>query len=176
MKSRAFTILSALSRLLGVAVVVIIVATLASGCKRTGKTVNNASVVSSAEAKIPVVKQFTRHAPSPIHYVTQREDGLMLTSKAGYFGRYILTMQLKITVDKNGNEIEHWETPRFWLNEVHEIERLPGERFSIRYRDQVEFSEEDWREFLDEGDQSAVGKLMKRDNPVPHFADAWRQG
>ena len=85
-------------------------------------------------------------------------------------------MQFKITVDKDGSRVAAWDTPRFWLNEIRDIERLPPERFSIRYGTQVEFGEKEWREFLMEGDRSEVGKQMKQGEPVPHFADAWRQG
>jgi hypothetical protein len=148
-----------------------------AGCGRSSATYQQA--VTNTVKSEPHVAAFEKLFPGSRHFITYY-TGVSGTprwnSKALIHGRYVLTMQFDVTIDRSGTQMTAASKPAYYLHEVSNVELLPDGRAFIRYKgeSQREFGLKEWSALeAAGGDLSALGLNVKRDQPVPNLAGHW---
>ncbi len=135
----------------------------------------------SGKKEIPYVPEFIRLFPNSIHfysYYTGEAGSPTWNSKAGLFGRYVLTMQIPVTFDSTRTTVKSYGAPKFYFVEMTRITPYANGSADIRYRPaaQRNFGEAEWKKFVEaNGDWSVLDIKVVKDKPVPHFDEYWKR-
>lgn len=124
--------------------------------------------------------QFEKLFPKSEHFIsyyTAIYGTPTWNSKAGIYGRYVLTMQFEIKVDRNTYKVSAMGEPKFYLDEVTSVERLKDGRADIHYDGiHIMFGQDKWQLLIQHnGDLSVFGITPKTDAPVSGFEAVWKQ-
>jgi len=144
-----------------------------SGCSDALK--NYDRTVSDGTASIAFAAQFKELFPQSRHFITHYtgREGPPITwnSNTGVADRYILTMQIPITLDRSAGRVTSFGTPKFYLNEVSGISQLPAGHFKISYGRSIQFGIPEWQSFREKhGDLSVFGITLPIP-PIPRFSE-----
>ena len=91
-------------------------------------------------------------------------------SVAYFYGRYLLTMQVKVQIDYNDCTVTKALAPaEFTINEVIEVERMETGQVSAAMQGQWRFTASDWKRFLKSKDWSTIGVPIRTNAPVSGF-------
>jgi len=136
---------------------------------------NYDKTVSDGTASIPFAAQFEKLFPHSRHFITHYSgrEGPQITwnSHTGIADRYILTMQIPITVDRSAGRVTSFGAPKFYLNEVTDVSQLPDGRFKISYGRAIPFGVPEWQSFCEKhGDLSVFGIALPAP-PIPRFSE-----
>jgi hypothetical protein len=138
--------------------------------------------VESGRTDIEQVRQFDRLFPGATHFIsyyTGTNGNPTWNSKAGLHGRYVLTMQIPISLSGLGrSQVRSNGTPTFILTEVQNITSLPGGQTSIVYSgNQITFGFLEWNKLVESnGDLSVLGITIKINQKIPGFVKYWQTG
>ena len=137
-------------------------------CGRSG---NYARTVSNAVASDPTVSSFATlfpHADHFISYFTATYGQPRWNSKVVLHGRYVLTMQFQIDIDRDASQIHARTQPSYTLVEVAAIQRDQDGRLRISYTStQLHFGPTEWQRLQSSGgDLSVLGIDVVLDEPV----------
>jgi hypothetical protein len=153
------------------------------GCNSPGSEKNVAEDYDKSLAdgltSLKDASQFEKLFPKSEHFISYYTgDGTHIwNSKAGLYGRYVLSMQVEIKIDRNTHKVSANGEPKFYLNEVTSVKQLPDGRASISYDGaQVTFGREKWQLLIQRnGDLSVLGFTPKTDAPVSGFEAVWKK-
>jgi len=131
----------------------------------------------NARREVSYVREFEEVFPGAIgffSYYTGTYGPTTWNSKVGLFGRYVLQMQLGVTLNCCRSHVVEYEEPKFFLDEVLEIDAIDDGRWSIRFGGtQIHFNKDLWRVLhRAKGDLSALGIKAIKDRPLPNFSKA----
>ena len=153
-----------------------VLATLAAACDlRTPSTM--ATAVSNTVKSDHNVISFERLYPGSEHFIsyyTGTYGQSRWNSKTLIHGRYELTMQFDIDIDRAGTTLTSIEPPQFWLNKRHHVQRLPDGRLSISYApdEGANFGATEWQKLVAaNGDLSVLGIAEVDSTPVVETPD-----
>ncbi len=129
--------------------------------------------------KVEIVREFRQIFPTKMitlsnyHIATAKQALMVQTS---LYSRYEFHLTIGLKLDKTWTKVVGLDKPQFQLNEVKEIERLEDGRFYLSYGDmQKRFDEQDWKKlYTARGDFSVLGIDLRKDQPVPLFAEYWK--
>lgn len=132
---------------------------------------NYDKTVAHGTTSIPSAAQFKALFPKSKHFISYyiRGGSPKWNSKAGIAGRYVLTMQIPITLDRAIGRVTKYESPEFFLNEVISVLQGPDGRFSIRYGRNIRFGMDDWQRFVASGGDLSIFGITTPIEPVPRF-------
>ncbi len=136
--------------------------------------------VEDGQKTIPYAKEMIALFPgskSFISYYTGDFGTPTWNTEVGIFGRYILTLQTKITFDATRTAIQSFEDPLFVLLEVEAFSTLGDGLTKTMYTDvQVKFGKQEWKTLVDSGgDLSTLGISVVKDKPIPGFDVHWSE-
>jgi hypothetical protein len=156
-----------------------VLASAAAGCGTSGRD-DYARTVASAIGTEPNVRSFDALFPNGEHFIsyfTGLAGQPLWNSKAGLYGRYVLTMQFDVALDRKAGTLTASGQPEFHLVEVESITALPDGRAEIRYGPtQEQFGPVEWRKLVESGgDLSVLGIDVKKEQPVAGFEAHWRE-
>jgi hypothetical protein len=136
--------------------------------------------VSNARREISFAREFDTLYPGAkgfFSYYTGEKGPTTWNSKVGLFGRYILTMQVRVTMDADRIHVISHQDPSFFLMEVSQINPLGEGRVAINYGDTVRFTKDKWAVLVEKkGDLSALEIEVLKDKPVAGFDEHWHEG
>ena len=149
----------------------LITALIITGCS-DAHIENYPKTVSDGLTSIPSAAEFAALFPQARHtisYYTDEYGTPTWNSKAGIADRYILTMQIPVTLDRAAGRVTSSGVPQFYLNEVTSASQLPDGRFQISYGRNIRFGAPEWQSFRDKhGDLSVFG-ITTPITPIPRF-------
>jgi hypothetical protein len=144
----------------------------------TGLPFSPAAAVASGRASIPRVAEFDRLFPGSIHFIsyfTGTHGPPMWNSKIGLHGRYVLSMQMPIKFNLLRNRVTSFGEPKFYLQEVSEIQPSDNGVLAVRYQASQEFSLREWQALVRSGgDLHVIDPALRTESPVPLFDTYWR--
>jgi len=149
----------------------LITALVVAGCSDT-HIENYPKTVSDGLTSIPCATDFATLFPRAQHtisYYSARRTPPKWNSKAGIADRYVLTMQIPITLDRAAGRVTSSGTPEFYLNEVTAVSQLPDGRFQISYGRNIRFGLPEWQSFRDRHADLSVFGIAAPITPVPRF-------
>lgn len=89
------------------------------------------------------------------------------------YGRYILTMHIRVDFDSSRTQVIGYGKPKFHLQEVIGITPMLDGRAET-FSKTLDFDEEAWKTIVEHGgDFSSAGFDLKKDDPVPGFDQEW---
>jgi hypothetical protein len=129
---------------------------------------------------IPYTKQFSTLFPDSnnfISYYTGEYGTPTWNSKVGLYGRYVLQLQITITLNEPRSKIGGYGEPEFFLKEVERISINSDGRAVILYGPtQKRFGKKEWKKIVEnKGDLSALGIPIVQDSPTPGFEEHWNE-
>ena len=129
---------------------------------------------------IPEVRQFHALFPQTYenlsHYTGSFGDPVW-TSKIGLHGRYILSLQVPLMLNWTRTDVRSYGRPRFQLVEVTRIYVRNSGQLTIDYGVSRHFGAYEWKEIVNlEGDISALGIMIKKNQAIRGFQKHWRGG
>lgn len=153
-------------------------------CVPTASSQMNANnykrALESGTRDIPYARDFSQLFPKAVHFYSYYSGKVPLwNSKAGLYGRYILTMQIPVSFDESKTKVISYRSPRWIWAEVEEIKALPDGRTVIKYRDdqQRDFGEKEWEKLVRaKGDLTSLGITPIKDRPIAGFDKHWTDG
>lgn len=91
------------------------------------------------------------------HFVTYGQNNASRWNSVAYFdGRYELTMQVPVRIWSSTSG-EMTGQPRFFLNEVSDVAKLPSGQLSVSYSQSLEFGPAEWKKVVAaKGDFGAI--------------------
>ncbi len=96
----------------------------------------------------------------------------------GLYGRYVLELQIKVTLDSTRAKITDYKEPKFFLVEYAQVFKLAdgsGRWASITGPTHAQFGNEAWSKIVEKGgDLSVLNVPIKKDDPIPDFDHVWR--
>ncbi len=136
----------------------------------------------SARTALPIAVEMEQLFGTADHFITHfgsRSEASNLWNTVAFFGgRYELTMQVKIRVDYDKNQIEVVGDPEFYLVEVRSIKVYDDGRTDGQYDRNFRFTKEEWKTVSEhKGDFSVIGFELKTE-PVAGFdayVASWRK-
>ncbi len=148
--------------------------------RKYGQTVIN------GRRTIPYAQQFSElftNRQEFISYYTGAFGPQTWNSKAGLYGRYVLSMQMRIRMDKTGTNIVNFEPPSFLLREITRIRNSPkdpggGGQLLLDGVPQStrRFSAAEWEQLVkSRGDLSVLGFQVDTNHPVQGFELNWKR-
>ena len=125
-------------------------------------------------AKIPQACQIEELLGEADHFISYhgtRDIPQQWNTEVYFAGRYCLTMQVVVKVDRNFSRItEVVGEPTFHLNELTSIDRTANGSDSAACGQQWVFTLDDWNKVVKaKGDFSVIGIRLKQHQPVPGF-------
>jgi hypothetical protein len=150
-----------------------------AGCERSARDAY-ARTVANALASEPNVRSFHSLFPKSEHFISYFSGAAgqpCWNSIAGLHGRYVLTMQFDVMINRKKATLIASGEPEFRLVEVESITALPGGRAEVRYGPtQKVFGPREWAKLVESGgDLSSLGIEVKKEKPVAGFEEHWRQ-
>jgi len=134
-----------------------------------------AATVSNTTATEPNVKAFNSlftKTTNFISYFTGDFGQPRWNSIAGIHGRYELTMQFDVDVNRTNSTLRSKTDPQFFLVEIQSIDLLPDGRVSIGYNPltQHKFGTKEWEILIRaSGDFKSIGINLIKDSPIAGF-------
>ncbi len=134
---------------------------------------NYTRAVKSGFTKIPAALEIEALYGEADHFISYSGPNVDKKWRTEVFfdGRYILTMEIVVKTNQSFNEvIEVVGEPSFFLSEASEI-IVPKERgVETTFSGDWKFGLEEWRTlFKAKGDFSAIGIILKKNQPVNNF-------
>ena len=139
--------------------------------------------VRSGLAMIPEASQVEDTFGDSDHFISysgSRELGNTWNTEVFFYGRYVLTMQVKVRMGYSFDKVlEVLGEPQFFLSEVDYVEFDENGQIGVRYKTDgpvstipYPFSLAKWKKvYAANGDFSVIGCKLDKDHPVPHFSD-----
>ena len=135
-------------------------------------------LIESTKDDVVVVQTFRKVYPESIHvvsYYTGEYGTPTWNSKTPLHKRYILTMQMPITINGNGTKITKHEDSHFFLTEIRQVNGGNGSSWTLDTKSVAEFGMDKWKTLVKQnGDFGALGIDIKRDAPVKGFDRYWK--
>lgn len=134
-------------------------------------------IVSANRGSYPVISEFYGAFPEAFSYVSHARAGYgprVWNSTAPIHGRYVLTLQFEIEIDKNCKIVSS-KQPMWYLREVSRVDRDQSGRESIYYGHQEQFGADRWYRFIHEGRDVRVLGVDPRATAIPGFESIWRR-
>ncbi len=134
--------------------------------------------VQSGRETVPYARDFNQFFPNSdnfISYYTGQVGPPIWNSKAGLYGRYVLSLQFKIKFDETRTKITAYDDPEFYLREIREISKAENGNTYIQYGlTHKRFGKEEWKKIIEsKGDLSPLGVPIIKDSPIPGFDKHW---
>jgi hypothetical protein len=127
---------------------------------------------------IPYAKEFNELFPDleyGIGYYTGEAGPPHWGCKVGLYGRYVLSMSLKIRFDKTRTKITGFDDPEFFIMEIQRVYDDNGTAHVEVSENQKRFGKEEWMKIVENnGDLSSLGIPIIKDRPLPNFDWAWK--
>lgn len=134
---------------------------------------NYRKAVESGRLKIQPVQEMEAMFPAQVQNFIGHTPGTLprWNSEVLLYDRYILKMQVPIRVNGSFSEvIEMTEEPKFYLWEVVVIEEFSNGQLVSSFGDNRTLGLNEWNTLVAaDGDFSAIGIELKKDQPVEHF-------
>ena len=122
---------------------------------------NYDKTVADGVSSIATAAEFARlfpHAHHFISYYSGQKGPPTWHSEVGLSHRYILSVQLPITLDRAQGRVAASGAPEFLLLEVTQVSTLPDGRISYQSGQSIRFGVAEWRRFIEShGDLSTLG-------------------
>jgi len=138
-----------------------------------------AQAVKSGFKKIPEAMQIERLFGEADHFISYSgpEVSQDWNTVAFFGGRYILTMQVEIETNASFSEVTNvLGEPKFYLWEIGQVIVSPRGGVEGKFAGSWTFGLKEWKKVVEAGgDFSAVGIIIKKDQPVKSF-DAYVKG
>ena len=149
----------------------LIAALMVTGCsdahiENYPKTITDGLTSVSYAAEFAALFPQGRHT---ISYFTGENGSPTWNAKAGIADRYILTMQIPVTLDRAAGRVTSFGTPQFYLNEVTAVAQLPDGRFQISYGRNIRFGVTEWQSFREKHADLSVFGISAPILPIPRF-------
>ena len=134
---------------------------------------NYPKTISDGLTSVPFAAEFAALFPQARHtisYFTGEYGPPTWNSETGIANRYVLTMQIPVTLDRTACRVTSYGTPHFSLNEITAVSLLPdGRRFMTSHGRNIEFGVSEWQSFRERrGDLSVFG-ITTPIVPIPNF-------
>jgi len=125
------------------------------------------ATVRSARTALPIAVQIEETFPVADHFITSYalEAGPRTWQTDVYFGgRYNLGMAVDVQIDYSSRTLKRIGEPKFYLEEVTQIDILPDGRVESTYHGvHKQFGEKEWGElYMAKGDLSVLGVAVNR--------------
>lgn len=135
-------------------------------------------VIARAKVAFPEVTEFDHLYPGSEHFITYFTGTYgrpVWNSHIGLDGRYTLTMQAPIKLNRIRTRIVEFGTPTYYVVEATRIDPLPGGQTDISVgTTQFSFGPLGWRTLVNaRGDLASLNKEIKHDEPVQGFDRHW---
>ena len=149
----------------------LITALMVTGCS-DAHIENYPKTITDGLTSIPHSAEFASLFPQARHtisYFTGEYGSPTWNSKAGIADRYVLSMQIPVTLDRAAGRVTSFGTPQFYLNEVTAVSQLSDARFQISYGRNIRFGVPEWQAFRDKHADLSVFGIAEPIIPIPRF-------
>lgn len=156
-------------------------ACLAMSCDKLGVD-NYGAAVRSGKADVPLIRDFVAMFPRSVHEITHYSGQMGNPSwraAVGVYGRYVISLEVPITLDSSRTRILSTGQPVFSINEVDAIQYDPssGSESITPGRVNMNFGQVQWDELVKHGgDLSVLGIDVVKNRPVKGFDEYWHRG
>ncbi len=143
---------------------------------------NRAAAMRNGVKDIDVAQDFNRLFPGAEQFISYYQGNLGMgyaeptwTSHVGLYGRYTFKAKFDIELDWTRRFPRRMGASKFYLQEISNITRQPdGDIDTISYTNSRSFGDHEWKLLKEaNGDFSAIGYSMNRDQPLKGFDEAW---
>lgn len=147
-----------------------------TACNNRAPLTQEAAVANAIKTE-PNVAMFERLYPGAEHFISYYSGAYgqpHWNSSTLIHGRYELTMQFDVHLDRSGAKATAIEPPHFWLNERHHVQRLPDGRLNISYAPNggTEFGVDEWGKLIaSSGDLRVLNIREIDESPVVETSD-----
>ncbi len=152
-------------------VLLLLVAVCITACDTRNPSTYHIAVANAVHSEANA-SAFNRLYPTSDNFITYydgRYGQPRWNSKTLLFGRYELTMQFDIDIDRSGTIVTAIESPQFWLSHRRHVQRLPDGRLMMSYQSEgsMEFGPVEWQQLIGAGgDLSALGIKPIENSPI----------
>jgi hypothetical protein len=135
-------------------------------------------LIRSAKNDVELIGDFEELYPetySFVSYYTGEYGHPTWNSEAAIHKRYVLTMQMKITISRDGEHVLTHQEPHFFLEEISRLKRSEDGTWQSKGRGVADFGFEKWKTLVEHsGDFESIGIHLQSDAPLPLFKFYWR--
>jgi hypothetical protein len=137
------------------------------------------SALEDASKRITAAREFLKLYPEAecqFSYYTGEYGPPTWVGTSGLYGRYILQMEVPVSISSSGKKVKSFGEPKCYLKEVEHVTVEEGGRVAYTCGPtQVRFGPKDWQTIVqNRGDLSSSGVTIVKDHPIPNFDNCWR--